>query len=215
MDEIKHKLQRSFIYKKDDALTSEQCDDIIRLFKGLQDRYGDESPSDDPHISHDWNQVNFRKDKSRFLQDIRTYYSEADKRENYRLCEIFFKAIDLATEEYIKKMGQGLGDLKPDGMKLHYNARGSHFSSWHYEYSGDSERYKSRVLVYAINLTDYAEGDEHSGIEFLYQGVHVPPKKGQLLMFPADFTHTHRGNPNYVADRYFATGWLLDNCKDY
>jgi hypothetical protein len=213
MNEIKHKLQRSFIYKKDDALTSDQCDDIIRLFKGLQDRYGDENPSDDPNFSYDWNEVNHRKDKSRFFQDIRTYYSEADKRENYRLCDLFFKAVNLAAEEYTSAIGQGLGVLHPDSMKVHQNERGGHFSSWHYEYSGEDERYKARVLVYVINLTDYVEGDEHSGTEFIYQGVHVPPKKGQLLMFPADFTHTHRGNPNYVADRYFCTGWMLVNYK--
>lgn len=214
MDEIKHKLHKSFIYKKDGALTDDQCDDIIRLYSGLQDRYGDENPSKDPSVSNNWNSVNHRKDKSRFFQDIRVNYSEADKRENYRLCELFFNAINLATDEYLDMVGQGLGDLTPDSMKIHYNEKGSHFSSWHYEYSGKDERYKSRVLVYAINLTDYAEGDEHSGTEFLYQGVLVPPKKGQLLMFPADFTHTHRGNPNYVADRYFATGWMLSNFKE-
>jgi hypothetical protein len=29
-----------------------------------------------------------------------------------------------------------------------------------------------------------------------------------MSIFPAAFTHTHRGNPVYSKDKYIATGWF-------
>jgi len=43
--------------------------------------------------------------------------------------------------------------------------------------------------------------------EFLWQGLRVQPKAGTVSIFPASFTHTHRGNPVYSCDKYIATGW--------
>ena len=34
------------------------------------------------------------------------------------------------------------------------------------------------------------------------------PKKGTVCLFPASWTHTHRGNPVYTKDKYIATGWF-------
>ena len=44
--------------------------------------------------------------------------------------------------------------------------------------------------------------------EFLYQDVSFQPTKGQLLLWPASFTHTHRAAPDLKEDKYIATGWF-------
>ena len=56
-----------------------------------------------------------------------------------------------------------------------------------------------------IYLNDVEEGGE---TEFLYQSIRVAPKAGTLLIWPAGFTHTHRGNPPLSGDKYIATGWV-------
>jgi len=35
----------------------------------------------------------------------------------------------------------------------------------------------------------------------------VQPKKGRVVIWPAGFTHTHRGNPPLSGEKYIATAW--------
>lgn len=64
-----------------------------------------------------------------------------------------------------------------------------------------------RMLVWTIYLNDLSEGEGCT--EFLEQGISVHPAAGRVVLFPADWTHTHRGNPTYNQDKYIATGWYL------
>ncbi|HEX7817496.1 2OG-Fe(II) oxygenase [Dyella sp.] len=63
-----------------------------------------------------------------------------------------------------------------------------------------------RHLLWTIYLNDgFAQGET----EFLYQARKVPPRTGSLLIAPAAFTHTHRGNRPHGGDKYIATSWVL------
>ena len=62
-----------------------------------------------------------------------------------------------------------------------------------------------RVLVPILYLNDVESGGE---TEFLYQSMRIAPKMGTLVLFPASFTHTHRGNPPLSGDKYIITSWL-------
>jgi len=73
---------------------------------------------------------------------------------------------------------------------------------WHYE-SGD-RNCCNRLLTCIVYLNDVEEGGE---TEFLYQSMRVKPKQGTLLIWPAAFTHTHRGNPPLSNEKYIVTGW--------
>lgn len=73
---------------------------------------------------------------------------------------------------------------------------------WHYE-SGNRE-VSNRLLTWMLYLNDVEEGGE---TEFLYQSMRVKPKQGTLLIWPAAFTHTHRGNPPLSNEKYVVTGW--------
>ena len=78
------------------------------------------------------------------------------------------------------------------------------FHTWHAEHaSGDDS--PNRNLVWTFYLNDIPEGEGET--EFLEYGMKVQPKKGALCIFPAAWTHTHRGNPVYSCDKYIATGW--------
>ena len=45
--------------------------------------------------------------------------------------------------------------------------------------------------------------------EFFFQNRRIAPKTGSLLLAPAVFTHTHRGNRPTGGDKYIATSWIL------
>jgi hypothetical protein len=74
---------------------------------------------------------------------------------------------------------------------------------WHYE-SGNKE-YCTRVLTWILYLNDVDEGGE---TEFLYYPKRIKPKAGTLILWPAAFTHTHRGNPPISNTKYIVTGWI-------
>jgi hypothetical protein len=57
-----------------------------------------------------------------------------------------------------------------------------------------------------VYLNDVPEAGE---TEFVYQGRKIRPRAGSLLIAPAGFTHTHRGNRPVGGDKYIATSWVL------
>lgn len=75
---------------------------------------------------------------------------------------------------------------------------------WHYEV--DNIDNIGRSLAWILYLNDVPEGEGET--EFLFQGLRIQPKQGTLIMWPAQFTHTHRGNPVYNCVKYIATGWI-------
>ena len=42
-----------------------------------------------------------------------------------------------------------------------------------------------------------------------YQKTSIKPTKGTLVVAPAFFTHTHRGNRPESGDKYILTSWLM------
>lgn len=63
-----------------------------------------------------------------------------------------------------------------------------------------------RVLLWSVYLNDaFADGET----EFLHQQRKIVPQTGSLLIAPAGFTHTHRGNKPKGGNKYIATSWIL------
>ena len=63
-----------------------------------------------------------------------------------------------------------------------------------------------RTLLWTIYLNDdFLECET----EFLHQSRMIAPKAGALLIAPAAFTHTHRGNMPKSGNKYIATSWIL------
>lgn len=63
-----------------------------------------------------------------------------------------------------------------------------------------------RTVLWTVYLNDgFAEGET----EFFHQQRKVAPRTGSLLIAPASYTHTHRGNRPKGGDKYIATSWVL------
>lgn len=91
-----------------------------------------------------------------------------------------------------------------DEIKGQITKSGQGYHVWHPEIM--SKKDNTRILSYILYLNDINEGAE---TEFLYYKKRVSPKAGRLLLFPAHFTHTHRGNTNLSDDnKYILTGWF-------
>jgi hypothetical protein len=99
--------------------------------------------------------------------------------------------------------------LRPGAINLQrYTAGQGGYPYWHCElYPRDaSAETLHRHVLWTLYLNDgFAEGET----EFLYQGRKIVPRTGSLLIAPAAFTHTHRGNRPQGGDKYIATSWIL------
>ena len=81
---------------------------------------------------------------------------------------------------------------------------GGGFHSWHYENTG--LQVSARKLVIQLYLNTIEEGGE---TEFLYINKRIKAEQGRLIIFPAAFTHTHRGNPPIGQDKYIVSTWAV------
>jgi len=81
---------------------------------------------------------------------------------------------------------------------------GDGYHRWHSERFGMATT--ERVLAWTIYLNTVKEGGE---TEFLYQGKRVEAKAGRIVIWPAGWTHVHRGNPPLSNEKYILTGWIV------
>lgn len=93
-------------------------------------------------------------------------------------------------------------DYYMDATKVQATNPGEGFHRWHYDGAGFLTQGRQFVIITYLN--DDFEGGE---TEFLYQGVRVKPEKGKTVIFPASYTHVHRGNPPIGGTKYIATTW--------
>jgi hypothetical protein len=88
-------------------------------------------------------------------------------------------------------------------FKIQKTDIGGGYHVWHFE--SDNRKTASRLLVWSLYLNDVKEGGE---TEFLYYPKRIKPKAGTLMLWPAGFTHAHRGNPPISNTKYIVTGWI-------
>lgn len=106
---------------------------------------------------------------------------------------------------YVEKFGS-LNTLEPQHvweMKIQKTEIGGGYHAWHWESSGPATA--NRLLNYHVYLNTVDEGGE---TEFLYLHRRVQPVEGTLVIYPANFTHTHRGNPPISNTKYIVNGWI-------
>ena len=53
-------------------------------------------------------------------------------------------------------------------------------------------------------LNDVPKG----GTEFYHQKIKTKAEKGLTVIWPSDWTHTHRGIISNTHEKYIVTGWL-------
>jgi hypothetical protein len=94
-----------------------------------------------------------------------------------------------------------LGFLEPPQMQFYKPGGGFH--GIHFESS--SLDLTHRVLAIQTFLNDIKAG---GGTYFVAQDHTVPPKKGKTVIWPAGFTHAHRGEVAPAEEKYVITGWI-------
>jgi|APSaa5957512493_1039668.scaffolds.fasta_scaffold51361_2 prolyl 4-hydroxylase len=129
------------------------------------------------------------------------FFDETDR----IILEDYVQYLDLCIKEYEYKYHHAslMAWYGPtESVNLQKYEPGEGFKAWHCERAGIPNQ--TRCLAFMTYLNDVSDG----GTEFLYQQITTPAKKGLTIIWPSDWTHTHRGQISYTQKKYIMTGWL-------
>ena len=119
----------------------------------------------------------------------------------------YINELQKVCEEYIEKY-PWCNNYNPwtvtSGINIQYYPPGGGFYTWHTERSCPVSPFSGRHLVFMTYLNDVISGGE---TEFYHQKLKVKPEKGLTVIWPADWTFTHRGIPALEEEKYIVTGW--------
>lgn len=127
--------------------------------------------------------------------------------EDKKTIDMFFKGLQHCFEIYTSEFS-GLKDIKISctNMKMQKTLSGGGYHVWHGEQGNGDQA--NRGLVYMLYLNTLPK-EANGETEFLYQQRRINPIENTMVLWPAAFTHTHRGNPVYGDNaKYIVTGWF-------
>lgn len=182
----------------DEAATPEFCQKVIDEFERIQATTGtvevDNNNGSDDGRRQFPNAALGRKDVSAYFEHVSPSMSN-------EIHDVVCKCLEEYTKEYVGLNGLSLASYC---CKVQRTDPKGGFHVWHHEHSGNASSMR-RAVVWILYLTDHhGEGET----EFLQQGLRVEPKAGRVVLWPAQYTHPHRGNPVYDSVKYIATGWF-------
>ena len=81
--------------------------------------------------------------------------------------------------------------------------RGQHFQKIHCERSSLNTLH--RIFAWMTYLNDVDEGGETF---FEHYDLKIKPRKGLTIIWPAEWTHAHKGNVLHEGSKHIITGWM-------
>ena len=174
------------------------CDDLIKYF--------DENP--DRHKS---GKVYGLGDKlHELIEDVDIKDSldinfSLNQDEHTRVMSEYIQYLDLCIREYEYKYHHAKHMANyglTENIQVQKYEPGGGFKTWHCERTGITQQ--TRCLVFQTYLNDVVDG----GTEFMYQKLTSPAKKGLTMIWPSDWTHTHKGQISQTHKKIIVTGWL-------
>ena len=177
-----------FIQIYDNALSKRECEILINQFeKSDEKKVGEVAGGYNPdykqcmQLKIDLNDQSVISTivKPNLVSCIRQY------REKYHLPLHYVYTWKLSNEASFQKY-----DGKEDGYKV-----------WHCEHCSE-EPFNKRIMAWMFYLND-----AKSGTEF-YDRPTIKAKRGRCVIWPAFWTHLHRGVIPNIGLKYIVTGWI-------
>lgn len=128
--------------------------------------------------------------------------------EDTHLRNKYFEQLRTVVDKYIEKFPY-CDNYGPWGISDSVNIQkynpGGGFHAWHTERAGANGMQSTRHLVFMTYLNTVTDG---GGTEFYHQQKTIQAEKGLTVIWPADWTHTHRGAVSPSQTKYIITGWF-------
>lgn len=114
------------------------------------------------------------------------------------------KAFNLYNEKYPESACVH-GYLHLQAFNVQHYPKSGGFKTFHCErFQGDYPNVNRHLawMGYLNTVTD------NGGTEFKYQNLTIKAEKGLILIWPADWTYTHRGVVSMTEEKWIVTGWV-------
>jgi hypothetical protein len=122
------------------------------------------------------------------------------------LIQKYLKKLSLVLEQYKKKYRYADNPQDSWNLEKNFNIQrylpNQGFHSYHTERAGVAS--SLRHLVFMTYLNDVKDNGE---TEWFYQNLKIKPETGLTVIWPTDWTFTHRGIPSKTETKYIVTGW--------
>ena len=187
-----------FIEIYDNSAPQELCDELVKWFDLCSDK--NFTLHNMPFIGQEKTQITKRSDEAITVPcSPVSSFSLTEE-----ICNAFWEVLNKCYLDYAEKYDLNNIPLCCYLFKLHKVKEGQGYHIWHHENDGNNVMCR-RVLAWMTYLKVPEEGGE---TEFLYQSKRIEPIVGRTLIWPAYFTHLHRGNPPLKGEKYYITGWI-------
>lgn len=128
----------------------------------------------------------------------------------------YLKELEKVCSNYIQKYPWCSMNHSLWGINTNFNIQkykpNEGFFGWHSERSTTEDLVSTRHLVFMTYLNTVYDGGE---TEWFFQQVKVQPRKGLTVIWPVDWTHTHRGITSKTQTKYIVTGWYTFRLRDF
>ena len=122
--------------------------------------------------------------------------------------EKYFKNLYSCYQDYVSQwsfLTNFAEKLEVGSFNLQRYQSGQHFQSTHTERTSLDTLHRLFAWMTYLNDVDAAEG---GSTFFSHYDLEVQPKKGLTLIWPAEWTHAHKGNLLNADSKYIITGWM-------
>ena len=186
-----------FIIRYRGAFSKEQCEEILHNIEYFENN---------KLLFHDKSKLHREDHKSICLDNS----FDVDLLVTQKVSQLILPNYKACIEEYINRFSLlSTNKFLVYSVKLKKIEAGAGFHAWHYE--NGSILNSTRAFVIQTYLNDDFDGGE---TEFLYQNRREEAVAGDVIIFPAAYTHVHRGNPPIGGTKYIATSWAVTQDSD-
>ena len=134
--------------------------------------------------------------------------SETDAGFSRAMTEVFQTINGPILDEWLRTypvlQSRNYREIYVSNGKMQKTYPGGGYHNWHSEHCNDIGS-TTTLLAWMVYLNDVDEGGE---TEFMYQQKRLKPQRNRFVLWPAGFTHLHRGNPPLQGVKYVLTGWI-------
>jgi len=189
-----------FVLIQDDFFGADTCQYMIEIFKRYQSMGMTET-----RLQQSGDPGHYKNDDQFYLSNAIDHVEELDLKGLEPFKMFVNRFWEYAYPTYTSKYSivSQLSNHSIRLMKMQETQVGGGYHVWHSE--DDSPENMRRIMTYILYLNDVEEGGE---TEFLYYPKRIKPQTGRLILWPAGYTHAHRGNPPLSNVKYILTGWV-------